>query len=78
MRVIAGFSLFAGDYFLARAAHEPPYGLQKQLWPWIEKWEAHFEACACRQTWNQGGLDKDDLAADGFLKLMRRLRLVLL
>jgi Centromere DNA-binding protein complex CBF3 subunit, domain 2/Transcriptional activator of glycolytic enzymes len=78
MRVVAGFSPSAGDYFLARAAHEPPYGLQKQLWPWIEEWEARFEARACRQTWAQGGLDEDDLAADGFLKLMRRLRLVLL
>ena len=78
MRVVAGFSPSAGDYFLVRAAHEPPYGLQKQLWPWIEEWEARFEARACRQTWDQGGLDEDDLAADGFLKLMRRLRLVLL
>ena len=33
MRVVAGFSASAGDYFLARAAHEPPYDLQKQLWP---------------------------------------------
>ena len=78
MRVVAGFSPSAGDYFLARAAHEPPYGLQKQLWPWIEEWEARFEARACRQTWDQGGLDEDDLAADGFLKLIRRLCLVLL
>jgi hypothetical protein len=29
MRVVAGFSPSAGDYFLARAAHEPPYRLQK-------------------------------------------------
>jgi hypothetical protein len=27
MRVVAGFSPSAGDYFLARAAHEPPYAL---------------------------------------------------
>ncbi|KAJ0129218.1 hypothetical protein HZ326_27681, partial [Fusarium oxysporum f. sp. albedinis] len=67
-----------GDYFLARAAHEPPYALQKQLWPWIEEWEPRFEARARRQCWAEGGLDDDDLAADGFLKLMRRLRIVLL
>ena len=78
MRVIAGFSLSASDYFLAWAAHEPPYGLQKQLWPWIEEWEARFEARACRQTWAQGGLDEDDLITDSFLKLIRHLRLVLL
>ncbi|KAM4067976.1 centromere DNA-binding protein complex CBF3 subunit [Hirsutella rhossiliensis] len=37
-----------------------------------------FEARARRQCWAEGGLDDDDLAADGFLKLMRRLRIVLL
>ena len=78
MRIVAGFSASTGDYFLARAAHEPPYDLQKQLWPWIEEWEPRFEARANRRRWAQGGLDEDDLAADGFLKLMRRLRLVLL
>ncbi|KAF6527764.1 hypothetical protein HZS61_008066 [Fusarium oxysporum f. sp. conglutinans] len=77
MRIIAGFSASPGDYFLAHAAHEPPYVLQKQLWPWIEEWEPRFEARARRQGWAEGGLD-DDLAADGFLKLMRRLRIVLL
>lgn len=78
MRVVAGFSAKAGDYFIARAAHEPPLALQKRLWPWIEEWEPRFEARACRKRWAQGGLDEDDLAADGFLKLMRRLRTVLL
>lgn len=78
MRVVAGFSASAGDYFLARAAHEPPAVLQTQLWPWIEEWELRFEARARRLGWAQGGLDEDDLAADGFLKLMRRLRTILL
>jgi hypothetical protein len=78
MRVVAGFSASGGNYFLARAAHEPPYALQKQLWPWIEEWEPRFEARARRCCWAEGGLDEDDLAADGFLKLMRRLRTVLL
>ncbi|XP_044724008.1 centromere DNA-binding protein complex CBF3 subunit [Hirsutella rhossiliensis] len=77
MRIVAGFSASPGDYFLARAAHEPPYVLQKQLWPWIEV-GTRFEARARRQCWAEGGLDDDDLAADGFLKLMRRLRIVLL
>jgi hypothetical protein len=78
MRIVAGFSGSSGDYFLARAVHEPPLVLQKQLWPWIEDWEPRFEARARRQSWAQGGLDEDDLAGDGFLKLMRRLRTVLL
>jgi len=78
LRIVAGFTASAGDYFLARAAHEPPYLLQKQLWPWVEEWEPRFEARARRCTWAQGGLDEDDLAADGFLKLLRHLRVVLL
>jgi hypothetical protein len=78
MRVVAGFSRSSGDYFLPRAAHDPPLLLQKQLWPWIEEWEARCEARARRLRWDEGGLDEDDLAADGFLKLMQRLRLVLL
>jgi hypothetical protein len=48
MRVVAGFSTAPGDYFLARAASEPPYALQRQIWPWLEEWEACFEARACR------------------------------
>ena len=78
MRVVAGFSASSGDYFLARTAHEPPPCLQKQLWPWIEEWESRCEARARRRRWVQGGLDEDDLAADGFLKLLRRLRAILL
>jgi hypothetical protein len=78
LRIVAGFSSSSGDYYLARAAHEPSYTLQKQLWPWIEEWEPRFEARARRCSWAQGGLDEDDLAADGFLKLLRHLRVVLL
>jgi len=78
MRIVAGFSGSPGDYFLARAVQEPPAALQSQLWPWIEEWELRFEARARRCQWAQGGLDDDDLAGDGFLKLMRRLRIVLL
>jgi hypothetical protein len=78
MRIVAGFSSSSGDYFLARAACEPPDTLQRQLWPWIEEWEARVEARARRCLWAQGGLDEDDLACDGFLRLMRRLRTVLL
>ena len=78
MRIVAGFSGTPGDYFLPRALYEPPAALQRQLWPWIEEWEPRFEARARRCQWAQGGLDDDDLAGDGFLKLMRRLRIVLL
>uniref|UniRef100_A0A0D2YIG7 High-osmolarity-induced transcription protein 1 n=1 Tax=Fusarium oxysporum (strain Fo5176) TaxID=660025 RepID=A0A0D2YIG7_FUSOF len=65
MRIVAGFSASPGT-------------TSSRLWPWIEEWEPRFEARARRQCWAEGGLDDDDLAADGFLKLMRRLRIVLL
>ena len=79
MRIVSGFSSALGDYFLPRAAHEPPERLQRQLWPWIEEWEARFETRArSRYGWADGGLDEDDLAADGFLKLLQHLRTVLL
>ena len=79
MRIVAGFSSSSGgDYFLPRATYEPPSMLQKRLWPWIEEWETRFEARARRQRWAEGGLDNDDLAADGFINLLRRLRIVLL
>jgi hypothetical protein len=78
MRIVAGFSGSPGDYFLARAMQEPPTALQCQLWPWIEEWEARFEARARRCQWAQGGLDDDDLAGNSFLKLIKRLRTILL
>ena len=78
MRIVAGFSSTPGDYFLPRAVAEPPAALQRQVWPWVEEWEPRFEARARRCQWAQGGLDEDDLAGDGFLKLLRRLRVVLL
>jgi len=31
---------------LVRAAHEPPYALQKQLWPWAEELPAAAAAAA--------------------------------
>ena len=78
MRIVAGFSESPGDYFLSRAVYDPPTTLQSQLWPWIEEWEPRFDARARRRQWAQGGLDEDDLAGDGFLKLMKRLCIVLL
>ena len=72
MRIVAGFSGTAGDYFLTPAIHEPLAALQRQLWPWIEAWEQRFEARARRKRWSEGGLDDDDLAGDGFLKLLQR------
>jgi hypothetical protein len=49
-----------------------------QIWPWIEEWELRFEARTRCQQWVQGGLADNDLASVSFLKLMRRLHIVLL
>jgi hypothetical protein len=35
--IVTGFSSSSSNYYLARTAHEPPYTLQKQLWPWIKE-----------------------------------------
>ena len=77
MCIVASFLASTGDYFLAYTAHDLLAILQVQLWLWIEEWELRFEVRACRLSWVQGVLDEDDLAADGFLKLMRRLYIVL-
>jgi hypothetical protein len=44
MWVVASFLGSSGDYFLACASCELPFALQKLLWPWVEEWEACFEA----------------------------------
>ena len=48
IHVVAGFSQTVGNYFLACAAYEPPYALQKQLWPWVKECKPRFKACVQR------------------------------
>jgi hypothetical protein len=75
---MAGFHASQGGYFLSRAMHDPPESLWQQIWPWIEDWEPRFQARAKGKDWAHRGLDEDDLAARGFLALLRQLRVVLL
>jgi len=78
MRSVAGFNGDGtGDYFIRRAVYEPPQSIQQQLWPWLDHWQTRFELRAQGLNYQQGGLNHDDLAAVGFLKLLRWLRIVL-
>jgi hypothetical protein len=78
LRTVAGFDARGGEYFLGRAAESPPQQLQLLIWPWIEAWEARFRRRAGHNNWAAGGLDNTDTAEQGFLQLLRHLRIVLL
>src|SRR5271163_1273752 len=62
LRVAAGFPATQGSYYLRRASFQPPPGLLKQIWPWIEEWEERFAQRSRRKKWEAGGLDEDDIA----------------
>src|SRR5436190_17864316 len=78
LRKVAGFSKDEGGYFVPRAEHQPPMSLRREIWPWIEPWLERVKARADGKGWKAGGLQQDDGAADGFLKLLKLLRDVLL
>jgi len=75
---MAGFFANGGSYFVARSSCEPPLSLRAQIWPWIEDWADRFRKRAARKAWGEGGLDGDDQAGQGFIKLLQHLRTVLL
>jgi hypothetical protein len=78
MRRVAGFTSDEGGYFLPRAQVLPPPDLLQKIWPWVEEWEERFRKRSLRKTWEEGGLDEDDVAGQGFLTLLCHLRVVLL
>ena len=78
MRRVAGFTSDEGGYFLPRAQVPPPADLSRQIWPWVEEWEERFRKRSARKTWQEGGLDEDDVAGQGFLAVLQHLRIVLL
>jgi Centromere DNA-binding protein complex CBF3 subunit, domain 2/Transcriptional activator of glycolytic enzymes len=78
MRRVAGFTSDEGGYFLPRAQAAPPAELVQKIWPWVEEWEERFRQRCSRKTWEEGGLDEDDVAGQSFLTLLRHLRVVLL
>jgi hypothetical protein len=78
MRSMAGFGLEAGKFHLPRAKLEPPSSLAKQIFPWVEQWEKRVLLFKQKKSWDEGGLDQEDKALEGFLGLLKYLRAVLL
>ena len=79
VRAMAGFPQQGGAYFIPRAAHTPPLDLQSQIWPWVEEWEERFRKRNVEgKSWAKGGINQGDNAAEGFLALLKHLRVVLL
>ena len=85
VRSMAGFH-HAGqsDYYLPRVKIVPPKALVRSIWPWVNEWLAWFEgqgeAPAATVTSFEAtmGEDRDDLAGQGFLRLLDHLRTIIL
>jgi hypothetical protein len=77
MRTVAGFSTARGSYHLPRAAHEPPELLQRQLWPWVDEWDERFRNALSRKAQIKLREVEEDMAGQGFIKLMKQLHIVL-
>ena len=92
VRAIAGFEpSVRGNYYLPRAKILPPPSLAGAVWPWVDQWlqwfdENHTPAAASGADSGGFGLaslpsseeDREDLAAQGFLRLLVELRTILL
>jgi hypothetical protein len=78
LRRMAGTTIDPGSYFVPRAHVAPPKELLLKVWPWLTAWELRFRKRARRKNWEQGGLNEDDFAGAGFVKLLLALRSVLL
>jgi hypothetical protein len=82
------------NYYLPRATITPPESLVQALWPWVDAWLIWFQQEDARTedidpildlppqpSLVQAGsqqVDANDLAAQGFLKLLQQLRTVIL
>ena len=88
IRSMAGFSPSAqGSFYLPRAKVLPPRSLEQAVWPFVDKWLAWFDSYADgREEEKSSHADDDDdddddrtdLAAQGFLRLLQQLRIILL
>ena len=69
IKALAGFNVnFQANYYLPRAKEEPSDALASRVWPQLDGWLQRFE----------DGANEPDLAGQGFLKLLKRLRIVVL
>lgn len=74
IRGAAGFRS-KGDYHLKRAQVTPPEALLCMVWPKVEEWLERFRLhTAQKASYRKGGVDESDMAAQGFLLLLKSLR----
>jgi hypothetical protein len=85
---MAGFSpSIQGNFYLPRAKTLPPPALEQAVWPFVDEWLAWFDASAnggadddghVKNEKSEDEADRLDLAAQGFLRLLKQLRIILL
>jgi hypothetical protein len=92
LRAMAGFNpSIQGNYYLPRAKIQPPESLTHAVWPWVDEWLDWFESYADgsqqeekeeredeEQKDTPSEVDRQDMAAQGFLRLLVQLRTILL
>jgi hypothetical protein len=78
LRRMAGFAVYSGNYFIARAHIPVPPILLLKVFPWHSRWEVRFRQRQRGKNWANGGLDEQDLAGQYFIDLLAHLRVVLL
>jgi hypothetical protein len=87
VRSMAGFEPSnRGDYFIPRAKIQPPSSLIREVWPWVDEWLQWFKAHGQNDFSPAPGLitpvpeeeEQDDLAAQGFLRLLDQFRTIFL
>lgn len=80
MRVIAGFYKDGGQFFLQRGGVPVPESLQKMVWKDLEDWKQRFRKHSegTAFSYQMGGIDELDMAAQGFVELLIQLRIIFL
>lgn len=74
MRATAGFDPnLQGSYYLSRASIQPPESLEREVWPWVDKWIDWYD-----RALGDEDDDRRDIAGQGFLRLLKQLRTILL
>ena len=63
-----------------RAKVLPPRSLERAVWPFVDEWLAWFESDgkSTVEGDDSSEADRQDLAAQGFLRLLQQLRIILL
>jgi Centromere DNA-binding protein complex CBF3 subunit, domain 2 len=90
VRAAAGFNPHTtGDYLIPRANVPVPEELVRRIWPWVDQWLAWFTAAdsdadsllpdiSDGSDPEVGFAERNDLAGQGFLRLLQHLRTILI